>query len=101
MTVKVKQHKRQKPQPPTQHQRGLQKVVELGLPIRRRRAMMQGILESDEKLKALRKHQLDAGITRLKGNLASMPVAYTATTENSIAQLQRYLKELAHIIAFK
>ena len=94
-TVKVKRHRRHKPKPPSQHQRDLQKVVELELPIRRRTAMMQGIRDRDEKLKALKRHQLDSGITRLKGNLASVPVQCTTTMENAIAQLQRDLKELA------
>ena len=93
--VKVKRHKRQKPKPPTAHQRDLQKVVELELPIRRRAAMMQGIKDRDEKLRALKKVQLDADITRVKGNLASVPVPHVATFENAIAQLQRDLNELA------
>ena len=94
-TVKVKRHKRQKPKPPTQHQRDLQKVVELELPMRRRAAMMQGIQEREERLRALKRAQLDAGITRMKGNLASVPVPHVATFENAIAQLQRDLNELA------
>ena len=94
-TVKVKRHKRQKPKPPSQHQRDLQKVVELELPIRRRAAMMQGIKDRDEKLRALRKVQLDADITRMRGNLASVPVDYQAAFENSIAQLERDLNGLA------
>ena len=98
-TVKVKRHKRQKPKQPTaaqrQHQRDLQKVVELELPIRRRAAMMQGIKDRDEKLKALRHHQLEADITRLKGNLASVPQPHHATMQNAIVQLQRDLQELA------
>ena len=69
-TVKVRRHKRHKPKPPN---RDLQKVVELELPIRRRAAMMQGIIDRDEKLRAVRRVQLDADITRLKGNLASVP----------------------------
>ena len=94
-TVKVKRHRRQKPKPPSQHQRDLQKVVELELPIRRHAAMMQGIRDRDEKLKALRHHQLEADITRLKGNLASVPQPHHATMQNAIAQLQRDLQELA------
>ena len=94
-TVKVKQHKRQKPKPPTQHQRDLQKVVELELPIRRRAAMMQGITDRDEKLRALKKVQLDADLVRLRCNLASVPVAHVATMENAIRQMERDLKELA------
>ena len=74
-TVKVKRHKRQKPKPPTAHHRDLQKVVELELPIRRRAAMLQGIRDRDEKLHALRRVQLDADIVRMRGNLASVPVA--------------------------
>ena len=49
----------------------------------------------EEKLRALKKVQLDADITRARGNLASVPVVYTATMENAIAQLERDLKELA------
>ena len=94
-TVKVKRHRRQKPKPPSQHQRDLQKVVELELPIRRRAAMMQGIKDRDEKLKALRHHQLEADIARLKGNLASVPQPYHATMQNAIVQMQRDLQELA------
>ena len=94
-TVKVKRHRRQKPKPPTQHQRDLQKVVELELPIRRRAAMMQGIRDRGEKVRALKHHQLEAGITRLKGNLASVPQPYHATMQSAIVQLQRDLQELA------
>ena len=91
-TVKVKRHKRQKPKPPN---RDLQKVVELELPIRRRAAMLQGIRDRDEKLHALRRVQLDADIVRMRGNLASVPVAHVATMENAIRQMERDLKELA------
>ena len=91
-TVKVKRHKRQKPKPPN---RDLQKVVELELPIRRRAAMMQGIRDRDEKLRALKKAQLDADLVRLRGNLASVPVAHVATMENAIRQMEQDLKELA------
>ena len=91
-TVKVKRHKRQKPKPPN---RDLQKVVELELPLRRRAAMMQGIRDRDEKLRALKKAQLDADLVRLRGNLASVPVAHVATMENAIRQMERDLKELA------
>jgi len=94
-TVKVKRHKRQKPRPPTQHQRDLQKVLELELPIRRRAAMMQGITDRDEKLKALNRHQLQAGIARLKGNLASVPAPHFATIKNAIQQMEDDLKKLA------
>ena len=94
-TVKVKRHKRQKPKPPSQHQRDLQKVVELELPIRRRAAMMQGIRDRDEKLSALKHHQPEADITRLKGNLASVLQPYHATMQNAIVQMQRDLQELA------
>ena len=94
-TVKVKRHKRQKPKPPTQHQRDLQKVVEMELPMRRRAAMMQGIQEREERLRALKKVQLDADIVRMRGNLAAVPVAHVATMENAIAQLERDPKELA------
>ena len=94
-TVKVKRHKRQKPKPPTAHQRDLQKVVELELPIRRRAAMLQGIRDRDEKLRALKKAQLDADLVRLRGNLASVPVAHVATMENAIRQMEQNLKELA------
>ena len=94
-TVKVKRHKRQKPKPPSQHQRDLQKVVELELPIRRRAAMMQGIRDRDEKLKALKYHQLDADVTRMKGNLASVPQPYYDTMRNVISQMERDLKVLA------
>ena len=91
-TVKVKRHKRQKPKPPN---RDLQKVVELELPLRRRAAMMQGIRDRDEKLRALKKAQLDADLVRLRGNLASVPVAHVATMENAIRQMEQDLKELA------
>ena len=91
-TVKVGRHKRQKPKPPN---RDLQKVVELELPIRRRAAMMQGIIDRDEKLRAVRRVQLDADITRLKGNLASVPQPYDAHIKNAITQMQRDLNELA------
>ena len=90
--VKVKQHKRQKPKPPN---RDLQKVVELELPIRRRAAMLQGIRDRDEKLRALKKVQLDADIVRMRGNLASVPVPHVTTMENAIRQMERDLKELA------
>ena len=90
--VKVRRHKRQKPKPPN---RDLQKVVELELPIRRRAAMMQGIIDRDEKLRAVRRVQLDADITRLKGNLASVPQPYDAHIKNAITQMQRDLNELA------
>ena len=90
--VKVKRHKRQKPKPAN---RDLQKVVELELPIRRRAAMLQGIRDRDEKLHALRKVQLDADIVRMRGNLASVPVAHVTTMENAIRQMERDLKELA------
>ena len=91
-TVKVKRHKRQKPKPPN---RDLQKVVELELPLRRRAAMMQGIRDRDEQLRALKKAQLDADLVRLRGNLASVPVAHVATMENAIRQMEQNLKELA------
>ena len=91
-TVKVKRHKRQKPKPAN---RDLQKVVELELPIRRRAAMLQGIRDRDEKLRALKKVQLDADLVRLRCNLASVPVAHVATMENAIRQMERDLKELA------
>ena len=90
--VQVRRHKRQKPKPPN---RDLQKVVELELPIRRRAAMMQGIIDRDEKLRAVRRVQLDADITRLKGNLASVPQPYDAHIKNAITQMQRDLNELA------
>ena len=94
-TVKVKRHRRHKPKPPSQHQRDLQKVVELELPIRRRAAMMQGIRDRDEKLRALKYHQLDADVTRMKGNLASVPQPYYDTMRNVISQMERDLKVLA------
>ena len=90
--VQVRRHKRQKPKPPN---RDLQKVVELELPIRRRAAMMQGIIDRDQKLRAVRRVQLDADITRLKGNLASVPQPYDAHIKNAISQMQRDLNELA------
>ena len=97
--VKVRGHKRQKPKQPTQaqreHKRDLQKVVELELPLRRRAAMMQGVADRDEKLKALKYHQLEADITRLKGNLASVPAPYDANIKNAIAQMQQDLKKFA------
>ena len=88
----MRRHKRQKPKPPN---RDLQNVVELELPIRRRAAMMQGIIDRDEKLRAVRRVQLDADITRLKGNLASVPQPYDAHIKNAITQMQRDLNELA------
>ena len=94
-TVKVKRHRRQKPKPPSQHQRDLRAVVELELPIRRRAAMMQGIADRDEKLRALKGQQLHADITRLKGNLASVPQPYDANIKNAITQMERDLKKLA------
>ena len=90
--VQVRRHKRQKPKPPN---RDLQKVVELELPIRRRAAMMQGIIDRDQKLRAVKRVQLDADITRLKGNLASVPQPYDAHIKNAISQMQRDLNELA------
>ena len=57
--------------------------------------MMQGIRDRDEKLKALKYHQLEAGITRLTGNLASVPAPCDADIKNAIAQMQQDLKELA------
>ena len=57
--------------------------------------MMQGIKDRDEKLKALRYHQLDAGVTRMKGNLASVPQPYYGTVKNVISQMERDLKVLA------
>ena len=95
MAIVVKRHKRQKPKPPSQHQRDLQNVVELELPIRRRAAMMQGIRDRDEKLRALKRVQLDADVIRLKGNLASVPIEYRASMENVIAQMQQDLNALA------
>ena len=92
-TVNVRRHKRHKPKPPNRDLQ--QKVVELELPIRRRAAMMQGIIDRDEKLRVVRRVQLDADITRLKGNLASVPVQHTVTMQNVIAQLQRDRNELA------
>ena len=94
-TVKVKRHKRQKPKPPAAHQGDLQKVVELELPIRRRATMMQGIRDRDEKLRALKRVQLDADVIRLKGNRASVPIEYKASMENVLSQMQRDLNELA------
>ena len=83
---------------PTQAQRehkgDLQEVVELELPLRRRADMMQGVIDRDEKLRALKYHQLDAGIARLKGNLASVPAPYDANIKNATAQMQQDLKEL-------
>ena len=90
--VQVRRHKRQKPKPPN---RDLQKVVELELPIRRRAAMMQGIIDRDQKLRAVRRVQLGADTTRLKGNLASVPQPYDAHIKNAITQTQRDLNELA------
>ena len=90
--VQVRRHKRQKPKPPN---RDLQKVVELELPIRRRAAMLQGIIDRDQKLRAVKRVQLDADITRLKGNLASVPQPYDAHIKNAISQMQRDLNELA------
>ena len=91
-TVKVKRHMRQKPKPPN---RDLQKVLELELPIRRRAAVMQGIRDRDEKLRALKKAQLDADLVRLRGNLASVPQPYDAHIKNAITQMEQDLKELA------
>ena len=91
-TVRVRRHKRQKPKPPN---RDLQKIVELELPTRRRAAMMQGTRDSDAKLKAAKRVQLDADITRLKGNLASVPQPYDSYIKNAISQMQQDLNELA------
>ena len=88
----MRRHKRQKPKPPN---RDLQKIVELELPIRRRVAMMQGIRDRDEKLKAVKRVQLDADITRLKGNLASVPQRYDSYIKNTISQMQQDLNGLA------
>ena len=88
----MRRHKRQKPKPPN---RDLQKIVELELPLRRRAAMMQGIRDRDEKLKAVKRVQLDADITRLKGNLASVPQPYDSYIKNAISQMQQDLNELA------
>ena len=96
--VKVKRHKRQKPKPPN---RDLQRVVELELPIRRRAAMMQGSRDRDEKPQAVKSVQLGEDITRLKGNLASVPVQHTVTMQNVIAQLQRDINELARKNVFQ
>ena len=90
--VQVRRHKRQKPKPPN---RDLQKVVELELPIRRRAAMMQGIIDRDQKLRAVQRVQLDADTTRLNGNLASVPQPYDVHIKNAITQMQRDLNELA------
>ena len=57
--------------------------------------MMQGVIDRDEKIKALKYHQLEADITRLTGNLASVPVPYDANIKNAIAQMQQDLKSLA------
>jgi hypothetical protein len=57
--------------------------------------MMQGIIDRDQKLRAVRRVQLDADITRLKGNLASVPQPYDAHIKNAISQMQRDLNELA------
>ena len=65
------------------------------LPMRRRAAMMQGIQEREERLRALNKVQLDADIVRMRGHLASVPVAHVTTMENAIRQMERDLKELA------
>ena len=88
----MRRHKRQKPKPPN---RDLQTIVELELPLRRRAAMMQGIRDRDEKLKAVKKVQPNADITRLKGNLASVPQPYDAHIKNAISQMQQDLNELA------
>ena len=57
--------------------------------------MMQGIRDRDEKLKAVKRVQLDADITRLKGNLASVPQPYDSYIKNAISQMQQDLNELA------
>ena len=57
--------------------------------------MMQGIRDRDEKLKAVKRVQLDADITRLKGNLASVPQPYDSYMKNAISQMQQDLNELA------
>ena len=56
---------------------------------------MQGIKDRGEKLKALKYHQLDADVTRMKGNLASVPQPYYDTMRNVISQMERDLKVLA------
>ena len=57
--------------------------------------MMQGIKDRDEKLRALKKVQLDADLVRLRGNLASVPQPYDAHIKNAITQMERDLQELA------
>ena len=57
--------------------------------------MMQGIKDRDEKLRALKKVQLDADLVRLRGNLASVPRPYDAHIKNAITQMERDLQELA------
>ncbi len=57
--------------------------------------MMQGIIDRDEKLRAVRRVQLDADTTRPKGNLASVPQPYDAHIKNASTQMQRDLNELA------
>ena len=56
---------------------------------------MQGIQDRYEKLRALKRVQLDADVIRLKGNLASVPIEYRASMENVIAQMQQDLNALA------
>ena len=56
---------------------------------------MQGIKDNDEKLKALKYHQLDAGIARLQGDLAPVPQPYYATMENAITQMQLDLADFS------
>ena len=57
--------------------------------------MMQGIRDRDKKLEAVKRVQLDADITRLEGNLASVPQPYDAHINNAILQMQQDLNGLA------
>ena len=63
--------------------------------------MMQGIRDRDEKLKALKYHQLGADVARLKGNLASVPAPYDASIKNARADAARLEGARADIIAFQ
>ena len=61
---------------PNATQRELQKIVELKLPIRRHKALMQCTQARDDKIQALTPHRTPSKLTRTRGNLvASTPVA--------------------------
>ena len=58
------------------------------LAIRKLQTMVQGVQYRDEKVMAL-KFQLQVGLARMRGNLASARVAQEAMVKNATAQLGR------------